>query len=277
MPWDTQIFSAKFLSDVALAQETDTVGAVPYFDGLLSDDPDALVRSFAGEPQLHHPSQGRVKGAAAFTRYVRQTAADLKARNAQVEPVDLIVTESRSIEEVVLSYDGDDGRIRLPMAIVADREPGGLIVELRLYHSTWPITGGHAIRQPLLQADPDLNEPPIIAEYFHALAAGDTERILATLEPDASIREPAGDQFVHRGLDDLRGMYTFFFSNGGGVVLEHCSITDDGRASALEYNVVKWGTTVMPPEAGIAVYVLGDGGKIATVRIYDDSNPPLKY
>ncbi|MDJ0336098.1 nuclear transport factor 2 family protein [Salinibacterium sp. G-O1] len=277
MPWDPQLFSAKFLSDVALAQETETVGAVPYFAGLLSDDPDALVRSFAGEPQLHHPSQGRVKGAAAFTRYMRQTAADLKARNAEVEPVDLIVTESRSIEEVVLSYDGDDGRIRLLMAIVADREPGGLIVELRLYHSTWPITGGHAIRQPLLQADPDLNEPPIIAEYFHALAAGDTERILATLEPDASIREPAGDQFVHRGLDDLRGMYTFFFSNGGGVVLEHCSITDDGRASALEYNVVKWGTTVMPPEAGIAVYVLGDGGKIATVRIYDDSNPPLKY
>lgn len=46
----------------------------------------------------------------------------------------------------MLSYDGDSGRIRLPMAIVADREPGG-------------------------------------------------------------------DAFVRSGLEDLREMYTFFFSN----------------------------------------------------------------
>ncbi|MBX3098587.1 MAG: nuclear transport factor 2 family protein [Salinibacterium sp.] len=277
MPWDAQLFSARFLSEVALARNTETVGAVPYFDGLFSDDPDALVRSFAGEPQLHDPIQGRVKGAAAFTRYVRTSAADLKSRNATVEPVDLIVSETRTVEEVVLSYDGDAGRIRLPMAIVADREPGGLIVELRLYFSTWPITGEHAVRQPLLQLEPELNEPPIVAEYFHALAAGDTDRILATLDPDASIREPSGDAYVHSGIEDLRAMYTFFFSNGGGVVLDHCSITDDGRASALEYNVMKWGSTILPPQAGIAVYVLGESGKVSKVRIYDDSNPPLTY
>lgn len=80
MPWDPQLFSARFLSVVALERNTETVGAVPYFDGLLSDDPDVLVRSFAGEPQLHDPVQGRVKGAAAFTRYARTTAADLKAQ-----------------------------------------------------------------------------------------------------------------------------------------------------------------------------------------------------
>lgn len=277
MPWNPQIFSARFLSEIALARESDAVGAVPYFDGLLSATPEVLVESFAGEPELYDPVQGRVKGEAAFTRYVRQAAADLKARNAQVESVDLIVSESRTIEEVVLSYDGDEARIRLPMAIVADREPGGLIVELRLYFSTWPITGGHANRQPLLQVDSELNEPPIVAEYFHALSAGDTDRILATLESDASVREPAGDQYTHRGLEDLRAMYTFFFSNDGGVVLEHCSITTDGRVSALEYNVTKWGKTLLPPEAGIAVYVLGESGKIAAVRIYDDSNPPLTY
>jgi len=277
MPWDPQLFSAKYLSEVALKRNADTVAAVPYFDGLLSDDPEILVGSFAGEPQLHDPIQGRVKGAAAFTRYARASAADLKARNAEVEAVDLIVSETRTVEEVVLSYDGDSGRIRLPMAIVADREPGGLIVELRLYFSTWPITGEHAVRQPLLQLDPDLNEPPIVAEYFHALAAGDIDRILATLDPDASIREPSGDAFVHSGLEDVREMYTFFFSNGGGVALDHCSITEEGGTSALEYNVMKWGSTTLPPQAGIAVYVLGDSGKVSRVRIYDDSNPPLTY
>jgi hypothetical protein len=28
-------------------------------------------------------------------------------------------------------------------------------------------------------------------------------------------------------------------------------------------------------EAGIAVYVLGDSGKLAIARIYDDSDPPF--
>ena len=97
MSWDPQIFSAQFVSDIAAARNAETVGAVPYFDGLLSDDREALVRSFAGEPELHDPVRGRVKGVAAFTRYANQTAADLKARNVQVEPVDLIVTDTRTV------------------------------------------------------------------------------------------------------------------------------------------------------------------------------------
>jgi hypothetical protein len=39
--------------------------------------------------------------------------------------------------------------------------------------------------------------------------------------------------------------------------------------------VVAWGRTVMAPEAGIAVYVRGDSGKLAAARIYDDTDPPL--
>ena len=66
-----------------------------------------------------------------------------------------------------------------------------------------------------------------------------------------------------------------FCSNGGGIPLEHCAVTDDGRACALEYNVVSWGRTELPPQAGIAVYVRGDSGKLAAARIYDDVDPPL--
>jgi hypothetical protein len=31
----------------------------------------------------------------------------------------------------------------------------------------------------------------------------------------------------------------------------------------------------LPPAAGIAVDVRGDSGKLATARVYDDSQPPL--
>jgi hypothetical protein len=65
------------------------------------------------------------------------------------------------------------------------------------------------------------------------------------------------------------------FSNDGGVALEHCALIDDGRACALEYNVVQWGKTELPPQAGIAVYVRGETGKLAAARIYDDVSPPI--
>jgi hypothetical protein len=149
------------------------------------------------------------------------------------------------------------------------------LIELRVYFSTWPLTGGHAVRPPLLQPDPGLQEADVVGDYQRALAAGDVEAAVACFEPEGYVREPAGGAYVHRGTDEQRALYTLFFSNGGGIPLEHCTATDDGRACALEYNVVRWGETEMPPEAGIAIYVRGASGKIAIARIYDDSDPPL--
>ncbi len=114
-----------------------------------------------------------------------------------------------------------------------------------------------------------------MAECQRALAAGDVDAIMATFEPDGYAREPAGREFVHRGRDDLHALYEWFFSNGGGIELEHCALVHDGRACALEYNVVRWGQTELPPEAGVAVYVQGESSKIAAARIYDDADPPL--
>ena len=146
---------------------------------------------------------------------------------------------------------------------------------MRIYFSGWQLTGRHLNRPPLLQPDPELREPAIVAEYQRALAAGDVDAILAAFEPDGYAREPAGGEHVHRGPDGLRAFYELLFSNGGGIPLEHCAVIDDGRACALEYNVVRWGRTELPPEAGVAVYVRGESGKLAAARIYDDADPPL--
>jgi SnoaL-like domain len=275
VPWLPELFSAPALARVWEDQRRRRLALVPFFPGLMTGESDALIASFAGEPEVHHPVRGRVKGVAAFERFALETTTWLADHDATVEDVDFVLTPGRGVEELVLRVDGDDGRLELPVAIASDHDERGRIIEQRIYFSSWPLTGGHATRPPLLQADAGLHEPRVVGDYQRALAAGDAEAAVAAFEPDGYVREPAGGAYTHRGTDELRALYGRFFSNGGGIPLEHCAVTDDGRACALEYNVVAWGRTAMPPEAGIAVYVRGDSGKLAAARIYDDSDPPL--
>ena len=275
MPWIPELFSAPVLERWLEQRQTQRVVDVPFFDGIVAGEVDALVGSFTGEPELHHPVRGRIKGRRAFETYVAETNAWLRAHNIAVEDVERVVTDARGFEEIVLHLDGDAGRVALPFALVADHGPDGRLDEVRIYYSSWPLTGRHARRPPVLQRNPDLRESDVVAEYQRALADGDVDAVLAAFEPDAYAREPAGGDHVHRGSDGLRAFYAHLFSNGGGIPLEHCAIVDDGRACALEYNVVRWGRSDMPPEAGVAVYVRGPSGKLAAARIYDDADPPL--
>ena len=278
MPWLPELFSAPLVERIQRqAADERAVNPVPYFAGVQSGETEALLRSFAGEPELHHPVRGRVRGRRAFERFIADTSRWLTASNVAADDVERLITPSRTIEETVLTLDGPNGRTELPVAVVGDRDDDARITELRLYYGTWPFTGRHANRPPVLQPEPDLLEPGILTEYLRALAAGDVQATVATFEPDAYLREPAGGKHVHQGRDQLVALYELFFSNGGGIRLEHCALTDDGTSCALEYNVVRWGRTeLLPPQAGFAVYVRGSSGKLAKVRVYDDADPPVR-
>ena len=275
MPWIPELFSASVRVRLERKWELERLDAVPYYDGLMSGEHAALTRSFAGEPVLHDPRRGRVIGVQAFEAYVRELGSWLSEHNASFDPVDHVFMEPRGFEEVVLRLDSEGGRVEVPVAIVADRRSDGRLVELRIYHSIWAVTGRHLHRPPLLQRNPDLLSEGVVGEYQRALAAGDVDAVIATFEPGGYAREPAGREFVHRGRDDLRAFYERLFSNGGGIELEHCGLVHDGRACALEYNIVGWGKTELPPEAGVAVYVQGESGQMAAARIYDDADPPI--
>ena len=127
---------------------------MPYFAGFLTGETDALIQSFAGEPEVHYPVRGRVKGERAFAAYAAATKAWLEDREASIEDVGLLRTERRSVGEAVLHLGGEDGRVDLPVAIVADRRSDGWIEEVRIYYSNWPLTGRHANRPPAAAAGP---------------------------------------------------------------------------------------------------------------------------
>jgi hypothetical protein len=249
MPWTPELFSAPVLQRVEekWGRELPTV---PFFDGLVAGEFDALIGSFAGEPELHHPVRGRIRGERAFEAYVTETNEWLRRRNVSVENVEYGVAGRSGFVEVLLHLDGETGRVDLPVAVVSDRESDGRIVELRMYYSSWPLAGRHANRPPLLQPDPDLRGSDVVGDYQDALSGGDVEAIVAAFEPDGYAREPAGGRYVHRAADGLRAFYELLFSNDGGIPLEHCTLIDDGRACALEYNVVRWGRTELAPQAG---------------------------
>jgi hypothetical protein len=274
MPWVPELFSAPVLQRLEEKRQRQ-FETVPFFDGLMTGELDALVGSFAGVPELHHPVRGRIRGARAFEAYMVETNAWIAERKVSVEDVGRFVGGRRGCGEAVLHLDGATDRVGLPVAIVADRHTDGRIEELRIYYSSWPLTGRHANRAPLLQPDPQLRESDVVAEYQGALSAGDVDAIVATFEPDGYAREPAGGRYVHAGAGGLRAFYELLFSNGGGIPLEHCALIDDRRACALEYNVVRWGKTELPPQAGVAVYIRGESGKLAAARIYDDVDAPL--
>ena len=81
MPWMPELFSAPVLERVRhQAADTRAAAPVPYFAGVTSGETEALVGSFAGEPELHHPIRGRVKGRRAFERFVSETNAWLAER-----------------------------------------------------------------------------------------------------------------------------------------------------------------------------------------------------
>jgi SnoaL-like domain len=274
MPWVPELFTAPALQSLEEKRQR-KFETVPYFDGILTGEVEALIGSFAGEPELYHPVRGRIRGRREFEAYVLDTQAWLTERNCAIEEVLTIHGKSKGCGEAILHLDGGAAPVDLPVSVAVDRARDGRLVELRVYYSSWPLTARHANRQPVLQPDPKLRAPDVVGSYQEALAAGDLDGIVGAFEPEGYAREPAGGRFIHEGTDALRAFYEHLFSNDGGIALQHCGLIDDGRACALEYNVVQWGKTELPPQAGIAVYVRGDTGKLAAARIYDDVNPPI--
>jgi hypothetical protein len=276
MPWMPEVFTAPLAPAPRAEEAAPANDAIPYYEGIMADEPNALVRSFAAQPVLDDPRVGYVEGARRLRAFVNGTAEWLRERDAVVENVALTRTPTRTIEEVVLHLLADDGgvRVELPVAIVSDRNPERTLKAIRLYHSMWPLTGEHRVRSPLLPADPGLQAEGTPGDYQRALAEGDLQAIVGTFETDGYAREPSGGAYLHRGAEGLRELYAHLFANGGGIGLEHCTLTDDGVRCAIEYNCVRWGVTDIPPQAGVAVYERGGGRLLAAARIYDDVEPP---
>lgn len=234
----------------------------------LVDGDIGVLAGFADKATIDSPLLGHHQP----PEFVAETRAWLSAHAARVEDGRTMVTPERIVHEFVLcvSIEGTDRE--LPVMLVADIDAGDCIRDLRIYHSTWPLTGAHRVRSPLMQYGLTQRPPEPVGTYHDALASGDAAAADAVFESDGSVREPAGSAYAHAG-DDRRAWYATILSDGS-LPLRLGTITDDGTTVVYEYEVEQWGSTRIPPQAGAAAYERGASGKLVSARIYDDVEPP---
>lgn len=244
-----------------------------YFDWLGDGQAERLGNLFSKSPSLDDPRAGHVMGNQALTKFVRESQEWLGS--AQAEIIALTECGKRAVTEFVLHVMREGKKIPLPVAIAADKD-GEKYSAIRVYFSMWPLLGRHVIRKALLPEDKTLvMHGDAVGAYHDALTRGDLEGILSVFEDNGYAREPAGGEWIYQGKEKLRKFYELLFGNGGGILLEHCTLTDDGIRAALEYNAVSWGKAPLGRQAGIAVYERGTSGRLHAARIYDDVDPPV--
>jgi hypothetical protein len=243
-----------------------------FFESLKAGDAAELRSMFKGEPQVDTPLWGPVPPGR-FDSFVEESGKWCVERNAHTRVVNSAITPDRAVLELIMDLDHEGRHIELPVALSADID-SDRATAVRVYHSTYPLNGKHAIRKPLLEPVSDLPEPEVMNKYMKGLAEGDIDQVLPLFTPDGYIREPSGDAYRHQGPEDLRGFFEPAFTDGG-VPLKHCAVTFDGKTFAVEFTVDMWGRTRFETQGGMAVYQLTDDGKkIEGARIYDDVTPP---
>ena len=243
-----------------------------YFTILKKEDIDNLSSILDINCLLYTPLDGEIIGRENVKNYIIGQKEWLNDKKAKVEVINTIDDNNRIIIEFTIFFNKNNKKIELPVVAVLDINNNS-ISGIRIYHSSWPLYGKHSVIKPVLKPEEFLEEPEIITLYMDGIKNANKEFVLSLFEDNAYIQEPSGSKYRHYGKNGIERFYSFALDKGG-VTLKHCTATFDGRYFAVEYVFDEWGDKKFEPQAGIAIYEIGESGKIASVRIYDDASPP---
>ena len=117
MPWAPELFSAPAIERLAARRRHERL-VMPYFDGILTGELDALVGSFA-EASLGSATRSRVRSAGSGRSRISlpEMGRWLTDHNASFGEPEILLTEPRGFEEVLISFDTDDGRVQRSHAL----------------------------------------------------------------------------------------------------------------------------------------------------------------
>jgi hypothetical protein len=272
MPWFPDFAGAVELArtQTRAASQADPVGQ--YLAALNEGDAHLLETAWPGHVVVYDPRAGEIQGRRQLRHFIQQNRSFMSERQARTETVASTGHDGRAVVELLAHLTAGGREVAWPVAVVAE-SPDDLSVVFRTYCSQWPVDGRRHLRPPVLP--PGTARPgDVVGRYQAALAAGDLDAVLQTFAADGYYREPIGPHATHRGTAELHSFFSRQFSDGGGIGLQDCVLTDDGARCAVEYNCISWGSHDLPPQAGLAVYERAPDGRLAAVRVYDDVEPP---
>ncbi len=273
MPWFPDFVSAVELARRQTQEGGRSDPVAQYLRALQRGDVHELETVWPGAVVIHDPRAGDIRGHKHLRQFVRDNERLWKQRHATIETVASTCAGRRAVVELRARLRDFEGRdVVWPLAVVAE-SPDDLSVEFRTYCSQRPVDGSRHLRSPVLERG-DADPGDVVARYLSALEAGDAAAIVGAFAAEGYLREPFGPEATHQGAHELDAYFTGCFGAGGGILLEHCAMTDDGTRCALEYNCVRWGDRDLPPQAGIAVFERDPAGLLIAARIYDDVEPP---
>jgi ketosteroid isomerase-like protein len=269
MPWFPDFAGAVELArrETRAAGRADPVGQ--YVASLTRGDARTVEDAWPRDVVVYDPKAGEVRGHKRLRQFAKDSQALLAERHARIETRASTVAGHRAVVELLVRISHDAGEAMWPVAIVAE-SPDDRSVAFRSYFSRTVIDGRPHLRPsilPSIRPSGAVRPDEMVGRHQAALAAGDVEAVVSTFSSDGYYRDPLGTQ--HRGANDLRACFRACLRDGG-IELRPCAVTDDGARCAVEYNCVRWGGQVLPPQAGIAVYERAADGLLAAVRVYDD-------
>ena len=274
MPWFPDFTSAVELArrQTRVAGQADPVSQ--FFNALNRGDAHLLESVWPGEVVIYDPRAGEIRGHKELRKFVSRNQAWLADRQARIETVASTVVGDRAVVELVAHLPDGEADSTWPVAVVAE-SPDDMSIIFRTYCSQMPVDGHRHVRSPILKPDHELLGD-VVGRFHAGLAAGDVEAVVGAFTSDGYLRESIGVRSCHRGRGQLRSFFTTCFGMGGGISLQPCAATDDGVRCAVEYNVVRWGSHDLSPQAGIGVFERSPDGLLAAVRVYDDVEPPVE-
>lgn len=198
----------------------------------------------------------------------------LRRHDARTELVHIVLdaNANRGAAEYLTRLHTEGRPIALPLAVAMDGFDDK-ILQVRGYHSTWPLGHSHAVRSPVLPGDRRVLLPPVVQAYHLALETGDTEQALRLFAPHGSVREPSGGISGGNSPVPLQQFFARAFQ-GGGIGLQYVTFFDGNHSLAAEYICDRWGKQSLPPQAGMEFWDLDESGLFTSVRIYDDIAQP---
>ena len=257
----------------AAAGQADPVAE--YLSALQNGDVRDLETVWPGDVVIHDPRAGDIRGHNQLRQFVRDNQSWWAQRHATIETVASTSVGNRAVVELRARLADSEGQAS-GLAVggrrrVAGRSVGGVP------HLLQPAAGRRETAPAATHPRERRCVPgDIVARYLAALEAGDAEAIVRTFAADGYLREPFGlPRHTPRRPPSCGRTSPGVSSAGGGILLEHCAMTDDGTRCALEYNCVRWGARRLAPQAGIAVFERGPDGLLQRARIYDDMEPPV--